>query len=206
MAGSPTSSIRLLRRSMTVEERRRHILDVAAELFVRLGYAVASMGDIASAVGIAKPTLYHYYSSKEEILDSIHDEFANLVIALQERRIGSALAPEQLLLEVMVDIFELVHSHRSYLKVFFENHSALSADSMVRIKQKRARYQGMVEDIVRRGNDSGAFGNAEPRLVALAIFGMCNWAYQWYDPEGPLSPRELAIQFWSYLVRGITSR
>ena len=40
-------------------------------------------------------------------------------------------------------------------------------------------------------------------LATLATFGMCNWAYQWYRPGGPLRSREIAYQFWSYLVYGL---
>jgi len=42
----------------------------------------------------------------------------------------------------------------------------------------------MVEDIVCRGTRDGSFRDVDPRLTTLALFGMCNWSYQWYRQGG----------------------
>ena len=56
------------------DERRKEIIRKAATLFNITGYFNTSMDDIAEAVGLRKPTLYYYVSSKEEILYLIHEE------------------------------------------------------------------------------------------------------------------------------------
>ena len=43
----------------------------------------------------------------------------------------------------------------------------------------------------------------DAHLATLAMFGMCNWAYQWYRPGGSLRSREIAYQFWNYLIYGL---
>lgn len=197
---------RAARRNMSGEERRQQIVDVAAELFDRAGYAQATMGDIAAAVGLAKPTLYHYFTSKDEILVSIHEEFVNLVIAQQERRATSDLAPEQRLLETMVDIMELMRTHRGHVRAFFEHHRDLPPDALKSILGKRRQYQRMVESTIQSAIEADTFRPVDTRLASLAVFGMCNWAYQWFDASGPLSPREIAIQFWGFVTHGLMSR
>ena len=184
--------------------RKREIIDSAAALFDRAGYGNASMDEIAQAVGVAKPTLYHYFSSKDEILQSIHEEFIDLLIARHEQRLGAAvLREDQLLLEVMADILELMETHRGHVRVFFEHHRELPDGARAAIVAKRDLYERMVESVIADGIASGVFRPADAHLASLAAFGMCNWAYQWYRPDGPLRPREVAYHFWGYLVQGL---
>jgi len=56
------------------DNRRRQIIELAADLFDRNGYARVTMEQIALAAGIAKPTLYHYFRAKDEILRGIFPE------------------------------------------------------------------------------------------------------------------------------------
>jgi TetR/AcrR family transcriptional regulator, cholesterol catabolism regulator len=204
--GGSGLSTRAARRKMTVEERRQQIVETAAELFDAAGYASTTMDDLAAAVGVAKPTLYHYFQRKEDILHSIHEEFIDLLVGRHEARLGAGLGPEQLLLEVMADLLELMETHHGHVRVFFEHHRELSAEAQVPIKHKRDAYEQMVQDLFSRGVVSGAFRPVDVRLATLATFGMCNWAYQWYRSTGELRSREIAYQFWSFLVLGLGAR
>ncbi|HZU19479.1 MAG TPA: TetR/AcrR family transcriptional regulator [Candidatus Dormibacteraeota bacterium] len=181
----------------------REIVERAASLFDERGYHRVSMEEIAAAVGIRKPSLYHYVHSKDEILALIHREFMDLVISRAEARQAVAMSPEQQLLEFMADILELMHTHRGHVRVFFEHHRELPDAERKIVWQERDRYEAMVEKVIRQGIDSGAFRPVDARLTTLALFGMCNWAYQWYKKGGPLRTREIAYMFWDLLLRGL---
>lgn len=183
--------------------RLREIVDRAAVLFDERGYHRVSMEDIAAAVGIRKPTLYHYVRSKDQILALIHHEFMSLVISRAEARAELSMPPSQRLLEFMADILELMHTHRGHVRVFFEHHRELPAAEQAAVRTIRDRYERMVEAAIREGAESGEFRATAPRLTTLALFGMCNWAYQWYQREGPLRTREIAYTFWDVLMRGL---
>ncbi|WP_182526857.1 TetR/AcrR family transcriptional regulator [Nocardioides dongkuii] len=188
---------------MSSGERRQQIVTLAAGLFDKTGYSSTTMDDIAREVGVAKPTLYHYFPSKDDILHAIHEEFIDLLIDRHEARLDTGLRPEQLLLEVMADILELMETHRGHVRVFFEHHRELPPEARGPIKVKRDRYEKVVEDLIAEGVATGVLRPTDPHLAALAMFGMCNWAYQWYRPNGRLRSRELAYQFWNYLVYGL---
>lgn len=194
---------RAARRRMSPAERRQQIVTLAAELFDEGGYTNTTMDDLARKVGVAKPTLYHYFPSKDDILHAIHEEFIDLLINRHEQRTATGLGPEQLLLEVMADILELMETHRGHVRVFFEHHRELPASARESIKVKRDRYERFVEDLIADGIRTGTFRETDPHLATLATFGMCNWAYQWYRAGGTLRSREVAYQFWSYLVYGL---
>lgn len=198
-------SLRAARRRMSSDERQREIVTVAADLFDESTYANVRMDDVAKRIGIAKPTLYHYFSSKEEILHAIHDEFIDLLLAQHRSRSDSWLRPEQLLLEAMADILELMQTHRGHVRVFFEHHRELAPDARRTVRAKRDEYERLIEELITECVQRGTFRPVDPRLATLGVFGMCNWAYQWYRSTGAVRPREIAYSFWNFLVFGFAS-
>jgi AcrR family transcriptional regulator len=191
--------------NVQLDGRLREIVDRAAELFDKHGYHNVTMEDIADAVGVRKPTLYYYVKSRDQILFLIHQEFMDLVIERDEVRKRSALPPSETILEIMSDILELMATHRGHVRVFFEHYRELPKRFQAAIHRKRDYYERVVEDVIRAGVASGEFRAVEPRLATLALFGMCNWAYQWYRREGALGTREIASAFWKILLGGISS-
>jgi AcrR family transcriptional regulator len=198
-----TESVRRAWRKMTVDERRQEIVNTASHLFDANGYSSTTMEDIARTLAIAKPTLYHYFASKEEILFWIHEQFIDLIIDRHEKRLLVGLDPNQLLLEVMADILELMETHHGHVRVFFEHHRELPDSQREIIRLKRDHYESMIENVFVIGTESGAFRFVDPKLATLAMFGMCNWAYQWYQTQGSMRTRDIAYVFWGILVRGV---
>jgi AcrR family transcriptional regulator len=183
------------------DDKRRELVAQAAELFDQTGYHTTSVAELARAVGLQKPTLYHYFASKDEILFSIHEGFIDLLIERQEARSG--LTGAESLREIMCDVLGLMDTHRGHVRVFFEHYRELSPDHQATIARKRDAYQALVEEVIARGVRSGEFRDVDPRLTTLAVFGMCNWAYQWYRSDGPLRSRELAELFFDLLFNGL---
>src|SRR3989442_5170623 len=68
-------------RSTGQEDKRRLILDAAVRVFARKGYHAARVGDIAEEAGVAYGLLYHYFSSKEEVLRNVFRETWRALIA-----------------------------------------------------------------------------------------------------------------------------
>lgn len=189
-------------RSVNANTKRREIVAEAAELFDRNGYHEVGVGQIAEAVGIAKPTLYHYLSSKDELLTWIHEEFIDLLLEKQAERRGTT-SPAAELQEVMTNVLELMETHRGHVRVFFEHHRELPDEARARMREKRDAYKQGVEQTIARGIAAGDFRAVDPRLATLALFGICNWAYQWYSSGGALTPAELGMFFTDLLLQGL---
>jgi TetR/AcrR family transcriptional regulator, cholesterol catabolism regulator len=183
-------------------DRRRQLVERAAALFDDVGYHNTSVGDLAEACGIRKPTLYHYFKSKDEILFWIHEEFIDILLGRQQAREAEELAPREALLGVMNDVLELMQTHRGYVRVFFEHHRELRGEAKAEIRKKRATYQDSIERLFEQGIASGDFRGVDPRMATLVLAGMCNWAYHWYQPDGKLTSREIAEAFWKILIDG----
>jgi AcrR family transcriptional regulator len=187
-------------------DRRVEIVTKAAELFDTRGFHATSMEDIADAVGLRKPSLYHYFKSKDDILFLIHDEFIELLSSRHLQRLEIGMEPKTLLLEAMGDIMELMETHRGHVRVFFEAHRELPEDKHDAIVEKRTRYQRMITEVLEEAIATGELRPVSADLAAQGLFGMCTWAYQWYRPDGPLRPRDIAYFFWDSLMNGLASR
>jgi TetR/AcrR family transcriptional regulator, cholesterol catabolism regulator len=61
----------------------------------------------------------------------------------------------------------------------------------------------MVAGVIKRGIDDGSFRAVDVKLATLAVFGICNWSYQWYSSRGPLRTREIAYVLWDVVVNGL---
>jgi TetR/AcrR family transcriptional regulator, cholesterol catabolism regulator len=188
------------------EERRQEIVAKAADLFDRDGYYTTNMTTVARAAGIEKPTLYHYFSGKDAILFAIHEEFIDPLIAKQEARVGSGMSAAETLRAIVGDILSHLDSHRGHVRVFFEYQRELSPVERTSIGEKRDHYAALVRAELERGVAAGELRPIDPWLATLALFGVCNWAYQWYRPDGPLSSGELADAFWDILFGGLDAR
>lgn len=187
------------------DARRRQIAGAAARLFGQKGYHETAMDDIADAVGLSKPTLYHYVRSKGEIVYLIHDELIDTLTDKLEARIRAGAPPAETLRLVMVDVFGIMDSHPGHFKVYFERHREIPVEYQTGARKKRDHYFDLVRSVIEAGVDSGEFASDNSTLTTLAMFGMMNWSYQWYRPNSTLAPEQIAEHFWKTFHRGLKS-
>jgi AcrR family transcriptional regulator len=178
------------------------ILDVAADIFHRRGYDATSMQDIADAVGILKGSLYHYITSKEDLLFGIVEQMLQeLTPHLGRWRTleGDSLTRIATFIEEYV-----LHIIRNRVKiaVLFQEFSALSGGRRAKVLQFQRQYDVFLRELIESGQKDGSISPAVDSKVAVnAIFGMANWTYRWYRPSGDRTPEEIAHTIAS-LVRG----
>lgn len=190
-------------RAVRSSGRREEIISAAADLFSRLGYHQTSMEDIAEAVGISKPTLYHYTKSKAEIVGWIHDKIADRMLASFEEIIAQGVEPHRRLWHVIHETICVMESEPGHLNVFFEHYRDLDKASRRVASRKREKYYRLVVTSIEEGIEAGTLRTDDPELSALALFGMTNWAFQWFKPGGGRSSEDIADHFWGLLVEGL---
>jgi TetR/AcrR family transcriptional regulator, cholesterol catabolism regulator len=78
-------------------------------------------------------------------------------------------------------------------------------DLMDDVRRMRTKYSTMLTDVIEDGIRTGDFKPADPQVVALMIFGMCNWSWTWFDPKGRLTPAEIAETFATTLISGLAN-
>jgi AcrR family transcriptional regulator len=186
------------------DDKRLEIIERCAVLFDSGGYHRATMQMLADEVGLGKPTLYHYFTSKTEILYAIHQKhIAALIEGLDaERRSGAS--PQERLVRACRDILQEIAEHPGYVRTFFEHYGELEGPMRAEIRARRQEYFDKVCDIVKTGIASGVFRKCDVELTTLGFLGMCSWSYQWYPPmTTKIGPQKLAETLCGTFLQGL---
>jgi len=185
--------------------KREDIIQASADLFEKVGYHRATMQLLAEEVGLGKPTLYHYFKSKNEILYAIHQGTITQVLKLHRTRVSKNLPPEDLLRGIASDMVAFIKKHPGYTRAFFDHIDELEPEHKQEIKAQRDEYMEATIDVIRQGIASGKFKDTDPRLATLAFFGMINWTYKWIHTEKRASVNKLASHFCDLFLDGLKS-
>ena len=157
-------------RSIAQEEKRKLILDAAVRVFARAGYHTSRVGDIAEEAGIAHGLLYHYFSSKEEVLETVFRENWGQLI----ERFHAVEASEEPADDKLRGIAKI-------LLRTWRNDPAL-VTVMVREVARSPHLQGQVGEVsegflviqrvIEQGQVDGTFrDDLDPRLVSWVFYG-----------------------------------
>jgi AcrR family transcriptional regulator len=71
----------LATKSAALEDKRRQLLDAAVRVFARKGFHASRVGDIAEEAGVAHGLLYHYFKSKDQVLEAVFHENWSILVA-----------------------------------------------------------------------------------------------------------------------------
>ena len=187
-------------------KRRDQIVAEAARLFEQNGYAQTNMVAIAHAANLQKPSLYHYFSSKAEVLVRIHRAHMSILWdGLAEVPRGET-PPDERLRAAMRHIMSLMKTHPHSASVFFEYTRELPEDVREEIMDSRRRYRLTVVQMIKDGIEEGQFRDVDPFYTTMAIFGMCNWLYRWYGDDPGSNPDEVEDVFWDFVARSLLKR
>jgi TetR/AcrR family transcriptional regulator, fatty acid metabolism regulator protein len=155
---------------VTGDDKPRRILDAAVRVFAAQGYDASRVGDAAREAGVAYGLVYHYYDSKEAVLEAVFREaWGRLLAAVALAEATSEDAAEQLELVVKIvlrawrDDPDLVR-----LLVREVTRNPHIQDELDEIGQAFASLERMV----RRGQDDGTFRSGlDPRLASWMLYG-----------------------------------
>jgi AcrR family transcriptional regulator len=87
----------LAERTQAVEDKRRQLIDAAVRVFARKGYHASRVGDIAEEAGVAHGLLYHYFKSKDDVLEAVFQEnWSVLLLRIASVEETDEPAPDQL--------------------------------------------------------------------------------------------------------------
>jgi AcrR family transcriptional regulator len=183
--------------------RRDEILQASARIFRRKGYHATSMQDIAEAVQLQKPSLYHHIASKQEILLALLDQALDYLIEELERVTRGQNTAESKLRKAVTTYIRRLTENADLAAVLLLEYRSLEPGLLSRHIQKRDAFESIWRQIILDGVQSGEFRRVDPKLVGFALLGVQNWVITWFDHEGPLHPKEVADGFVDLLLEGL---
>jgi AcrR family transcriptional regulator len=157
-------------RSIASEEKRRTLLDAAVRVFARTGYHGSRVGDIAEEAGVAHGLLYHYFASKEEVLQTIFRENWGQLIE-RFRAVEAADEPAGEKLEGIAKILLRTWRNDPDLVTVMVREVARSPQLESQVVEVREAF-AIVQRIVQQGQRDGAFRrDLDARLASWILYG-----------------------------------
>ena len=183
-------------------EAAETILAAAGRLFARKGYHATTTREIAAAVGLKQPSLFHWFPSKEAILRTLAARALRFPLrVLRQVETEGASASTKL--------YKIVYLHTLYLctqpldLTAVLDSTAVAPDVVTDWTPLVDRYTQGVRKIIEDGIEGGEFVLANPNAVTMAILGMCNSTIRWYRPGGALSPESVAQEYAQHALRSL---
>jgi AcrR family transcriptional regulator len=160
----------LSERSTGAEEKRRLILEAAVRVFAHKGFHTSRVGDIAEEAGVAHGLLYHYFSSKDEVLETIFREtWVELLADIQEIEESGAPALEQLQ-QATMRLLGSWQRHPDVVRVIVREITR-SPGLQERLADLVKPVEA-VQRIIAHGQETGEFrSDFNPRLAGIVYYG-----------------------------------
>lgn len=187
-------------------QQRERIVTATGRLFRSKGYHGTSMADIGKAVGLEKGSLYSHISAKHEVLRELVERGAALFMAGLAPVAASADPAPLKVRQALRAHLRVVSEHPDLATVFLHEWRQVEGEARLRIGALRDEYEGMWREIVALGVREGAFrADLDLRFAALLLLSAANWAYQWFDPHGPLRADDVADRFAALALAGMVA-
>ena len=160
-------------RAQAAADKRRLILDAAVRVFARQGFHQCRVSDIADEAGVAYGLVYHYFSSKEQILDTLFlERWDVLVSVIGEVADREGLHPRERLDQIASFIVDSYRHDPELMQVIIvEVTRAANSFGRTHLAKIREAYDGIAL-IVGRAQEEGTFkSDVTPEYAALAFYG-----------------------------------
>lgn len=168
----------------TREAYRDAIVDAAEQVFCRCGYRDAKMNDIAEQAGVSVGTLYNYFSSKEDVFDSLFERGRTRFFDLVERPHETS-DPVDRLRATLERTFGFIEENGAAFSMYLRLELSVARQDegleSVACTDYRTRYTALLQRLLSQAVEAGqARGDLEPRVLAQALFSLMNGLlYQW---------------------------
>ncbi|HEY3189692.1 MAG TPA: TetR/AcrR family transcriptional regulator [Solirubrobacteraceae bacterium] len=160
------------RNQRSAAEKRRLILDAAVRVFARQGFNQCRVSDIADEAGVAYGLVYHYFRSKDEVLDTLFLERWNVLLQVIRDLDEQDLPAREKLRAIASFIVDSYRHDPDLMKVIIvEVTRAANSFGQTHLAKIREAYT-LIDTIVAKAQANGEFkSTVSPRFAAMAFYG-----------------------------------
>lgn len=186
------------------EQKREAVLLAAVRSFNENGFHATSLEQVAVTLNVTKPTIYHYFSSKDEILFECTRRGLERI-----REVAGRCRPGQTGLERLTSIM------RDYAVIMTEDFgkcvtrvgdNELAPESRLKQRAIKREIDATVRRVVEEGIADGSIIERDVRLLTFTLTGALNWIAKWYEPDGRYTAEAVADECVGTLVHGLAPR
>jgi AcrR family transcriptional regulator len=186
--------------------RRDELLELAATMFAERGLRATTVRDIADSAGILSGSLYHHFSSKEEMVDELLRGFLDWLFDRYQEIVAMEPNPLERLKGLFMSSFEAIEHRHAQVVIYQDEAKRLSGQPRFSYVDERNKEQRkMWVDVLNQGIEEGYFRpDIDVDLVYRFIRDTTWVSVRWYQPGGPLTAEQVGRQYLSIVLGGIT--
>ena len=166
---------------------RSRILDAAAEVLNRHGYAGTRLSEIADVAGLQTTAIYYHFSSREDVIEAVIEVGQRAVIHHVSEAISAVPAESPELDRILAAVaahLEVVLTLSQYASASVRNFGQLPQDMRERQMVHRLEYAAIWRDLFNKCAAEGEFGPVlDTSIARLLIMGALSWTPEWWDPK-----------------------
>ena len=185
------------------EEKMEALLHAAAEAFSESGYHRTSLGSIAERLGITKPTLYYYCSSKEDLVMKVSSRGLDRIIDPGSLDIHSSGLDQ--LRQTLRRYIEYVATDFGKSLVLL-NESDLSEANAAEVRRRKRAIDQQIRSLIEKGIADRTIASCDPRLTAFMLASAINGIARWYKKGAGLTPSALSEIYVNQMTVGLKPR
>ena len=191
----------------TPATRRDELLELAATMFAERGLRATTVRDIADAAGILSGSLYHHFSSKEEMVDEVLRGFLDWLFDRYQQIIDTEPNPLARLKGLFMASFDAIEHHHAEVVIYQDEAKRLSGQPRFDyVEELNRRQRKMWVEILTEGIAQGYFRpDVDVDLVYRFIRDTTWVSVRWYQPGGSLTAEQVGQQYLSIVLGGISA-
>ena len=187
--------------------RRDELLELAAAMFAERGLRATTVRDIADSAGILSGSLYHHFSSKEEMVDEVLRTFLTWLFDRYQHIVDTEPNPLARLKGLFMASFDAIeHLHA---EVVIDQDEAKRLSSQPRfsyVEELNQRHRAMWVDVLNEGIAQGYFQSGMDVDLVYRFIRDTTWvSVRWYQPGGPLTAEQVGKQYLAIVLGGIAA-
>ncbi|OHV02272.1 TetR family transcriptional regulator [Mycobacterium talmoniae] len=176
-------------------------------MFAERGLRATTVRDIADSAGILSGSLYHHFSSKEEMVDEVLRGFLDWLFTRYQEIVASQPNPLERLKGLFMASFEAIEHRHAQVVIYQDEAKRLAAQPRFGYVDERNKEQRkMWVEVLRQGVAEGCFRpDLDVDLVYRFIRDTTWVSVRWYQPGGPLSAEQVGRHYLDIVLGGITA-
>ena len=185
-------------------EKREAVLRAAARCFADRGIEATTMDDVASILGVTKPTVYRLFRDKSALVEACFSRACQpFMDALNATRAEGGSAVQQLRRYMTADLHTMIEDEFGQM-LMMPGIVDLYSEGSPAYRRGMEQIRRGVQEIIQEGIRDGELKKSlDPRLLSLALFATFNRVVRWYDPRGSYSLDTIADRYFDIFLEGI---
>ncbi len=190
------------------EAKRKHIINVAMKVFARRGYNNTNMKDILSEADISVGSFYFYFSSKDELFETLFDEMNAMYLnVISDALENICSSPAESICRAITLALSSFQKNRELAKIMLIEAVGLNPH----FEQKRAannkRFSGILEEIIVQLQEKGIINVPNAKVAAVSLMGsVYTLIIDWLNDDEDTNPVEYAYPLTVYNMQALNMK